>query len=252
MEEKYLQAIKEGEVVYHEEYCLSKKHRLTAYDGGAIRLTEWDWTRETDISKITVYFANGETCSWETKYIDPYNIQFGVAVSFDGRYVFGQTWENGLFCFDSRTGERIWRTKSRRGITSMFVGRETILCHQRERALQLLDIHTGAVLAEKRPAAAWGFTALDHRHIICRVRARQWDIIEAATLETKESVSDIDFKNGNVELCVNKIVLRPGGIIRVGGFINVWDETVTPHRELPNINLEHEVESAYLKKLYRT
>ena len=107
-------------------------------------------------------------------------------------------------------------------------------------------------IGRKRPAAAWGFTALDHRHIICQVTARRWEIIEAATLETKEAISDLDFKGGNICFCVNKIELRPGGIIRVGGFINVWDETVTPHRELPNINLEHEVESAYLKKLYRT
>ena len=42
--------------------------------------------------------------------------QFGIAVTADGKMVFAQTWENGLFCFDAKTGEQIWRTKSRRGI----------------------------------------------------------------------------------------------------------------------------------------
>lgn len=185
---------------------------------------------------------------WKSKWLSSYLVQFGISVSFDGNYVFVQTWENGLLCLDSHTGKVIWRTKSKRGITNIFVNENTILCHQHERTLQLLDIHTGEVLLEKRPATAWGFTALDHKHIICQVTARRWELTDAQTLETKESFSNKDFTGGHTDYCVNKIVRAEDGKIRVSGFQNVWDDTVKPAVRLPNLEFEHYVTSNILSQ----
>lgn len=115
----------------------------------------------------------------------------------------------------------------------------TILCHRHGQALQLLDMHTGAVLAEKRPAAAWGFTAIDHRCIVCQVSARRWEIIDAETLEVKESFSHQEFTGGHTDYCINRIERIDDETIRVCGFQNVWDDTVTPAVLLPNLEFEH-------------
>lgn len=203
---------------------------------------------ETDKQNdITVRYRNGEVYNWKTKYIDAYNSN-KTAVSADGKYVFAQTWENGLFCFDAKTGKRIWRTQSRRGITSVFVNDSTIVCQQHERAMQLIDMHTGEVIKEKRPSTAWGFTALDNRHIICQVTAKRWEIIEAETLDVKESFTHKKFTDGHTEFCVNRISLMENGVVCVKGFQNVWDDSVRPPKMLPNMEFEHLLKSDYLSR----
>lgn len=238
-------------VYYHGDYCLYSGVRriddnniyTSAYDNGAIRsvsfnLVSMEIYYKPNYAAVTVEFEDGSIAKWDTKWISVYNTLPGIAVSKDGRYVFVQTWENGLHCLDARTGEKVWRTKSKRGITSIFVSESTVLCHQRERALQLLDIHTGEVLKEKRPATGWDFAAIDHRHIVCQVTARRWEIIDVATLEAKRSCTHKEFTNGHEDYCVRDILLD-GSELVVRGFKNVWDESVSPAKPLPNLEFEH-------------
>jgi len=239
---------KNGETVFHGEYCLNKFHKATAYfavafDAGAIRLITLDSPYDPEnygpqLTSVTVFFEGGSIAAWKTKWISSYNYAFGIAGSFDGKYVFVQTWDNGLFCLDARSGEKIWRTKSKRGITSIFVNKNTLLIHQHERALQLIDIHTGEVLKEKRPATAWGFTAIDHKHIVCQVSARRWEMIDAETLETKMAFSHQKFTGGHEDYCINYIKLE-GEELVVRGFKTVWDNTTKPAKTPPNLEFEH-------------
>lgn len=249
MEELYQNTVANGRRFFHQEYCLYINGKDMVYDRGPIRCICLYFPlgdrRETEVQ---VVYRNGEVFSWTTKWISSYILQFGVAVSVDGNCVFAQTWENGLFCLNARTGEIIWRTKSKRGITNIFVNEDTVLCHQRERALQLIDIHTGQVLSEKRPATAWGFKTLDHGCIICQVTAKRWEVIDAQTMETKEAFSHKDFTGGYVNYCINRIERTEDGKIKVCGFKNVWDDSVKLPVMLPNLEFEHLVESEFLKQ----
>lgn len=246
MEDMNQRTVPNGECVFHQKYCLYNNYREIVYDHGAICRVYLDLPIGSLGADVQVYYSSGEMYWWKTKWISSYTFQFGVAVSFDGKYVFVQTWENGLLCLDARTGKTIWRTKSKRGVTHIFVNADIVLCHQRGHALQLLDIHTGEVLSEKRPATAWGFTALDHRHIICQVTARRWEIIDAQTLETVEVFSHKVFTGGHEDYCINKIGRTQDGKIKVCGFKNVWDRSVKPAVMLPNLEFEHYVESKVL------
>ncbi len=155
------------------------------YENCAIEKITYSFIKATDkLSDIEIFFSNGERSKWNADRLDSaYIRQFGISVSNDGNRVFFQTWASGLYCVDSRTGETVWRTKSKRGITNIFVNDETLCCMQREKALQLIDIRTGEVLKEKK-ATGWGFTALDHNRIECQTSARARDIIDPETLET--------------------------------------------------------------------
>ena len=238
-----------GRMVFHKEYCLYIDGYDIVYDRGDIKTLSLRFSVGDHCNtEVRITCSCGEVFCWETKWISSYTMQFGVAVSFDGRYVFAQTWENGLFCFDVRTGEILWRTKSRRGITSIFVNEDTILCCQRECALQLLDIHTGDILLEKRPFVAWEFTALDHRYIVCQVTARRWELIDAQTLETAEAFTHKVFTGGHEDYCINKIELVQDGRIKVFGFKNIWDNRVSPAVMLPNLEFEHYVDSEVLRQ----
>ncbi len=238
MMEQYQQTIEKGTLIFHGCYRLYNYHHCIAFDSGAVRLITLDVVSNPDNTAVQVIFHDSSTAEWNCKWITSYNFQFGIAPSADGKYLFVQTWENGLFCLDAHTGEKIWRTKSKRGITNIFVHEDAVLCHQHDRALQRIDIHTGEVLEEKRAAAAWGFTALNHKYIVCRVTARQWEIVDAATLETMCVFSHRAFTGGHEDFCVNGIQYIGQELI-VRGFRNVWDDTVSPAKMLPNEEFEH-------------
>ena len=238
MNELYERAKEHGQVVFHKNYCLFNDHKLTAFDTGSIRLISLEMPCGSDVALVSVLFHDGSCSQWSSKWVTPYIFQFGVAASADGKCLFAQTWENGLVCLDARTGEKVWKSKSRRGITNLFVNDTTVLCHQHEHALLLVDIHTGQVLLEKRPVTAWGFTAISHSHIVCQVTARRWEVIDTETLDTKAVFSHRDFTNGHEDYCVNDIHLD-GDVLIVRGFKNVWDRAFVPPKRLPNLEFEH-------------
>ena len=244
---------------YHKNYSIYKSEQewLNCYSDGEIASLQMihgkldPKTYQWSPSKITVQYRNGETYQWETLYINSYNMgQFGIAVTDDGKMVFAQTWENGLFCFDAKTGARIWRTKSRRGITNIFVGDHTVTAQLHDYAMQLIDIKTGEVLKEKRPCTAWGFTTLDHRHIVCHVTAHKWEIMEAETLAVKETFTHKEFTGNHADFCINHISLCGNGNIRVAGFQNIWDESEKPPKMLPNPEFEYFLKSKYFEELH--
>lgn len=217
------------ETFFHEEYSVTfgDDWNSCLYDRGAIEKIALNFPEIIDKSPysvtVTVTYRSGEQHCWETKYLEvSYIRQFGLAVTADGNCVFIQTWENGLYCLDARTGAKRWRTKSRRGVTNAFVGKDYILCQQHNRALQLLDIQNGEVLSERR-VTSWGFTSLNHRYIACEARVARWEIIEAATLKTVQSYSAREFTQGHEYYCVNLIQYRGNGMLRVSGFLNRQD-----------------------------
>lgn len=240
---------------HHKNYSIytSDDSRINYYSNGEIASLEMisgsiDKKDDTPHNEIIIAYRSGEKYGWKSKYIDGYNIyQFGIAVSSDGSMVFAQTWDKGLFALDAKTGERLWRTKSKRGVTSIFVNDDTLTVQLHDYAIQLIDIKTGEVVKEKRPCTAWGFTALDNRHIICQVTQRKWEIIEAATLETKESFTHKEFTCGHTDFCIGCISLSANKDICVEGFKNAWDHSVVPPKMLSNTKFEHYIKSDYFK-----
>ncbi len=236
--------------VFHSKYCIlaGENSRSYLYDDGAISSIAFEPFHydSNTLGDIDVFYRSGEHHRWNTKHVGSYTDQFGIAVSNDGERIFLQTWENGLFCFDARTGAQIWRTKSKRGVTNTFVLDDTILCQQHDWALQLLNIKTGEVVTEKR-VTSWGFTAIDHRYIVCQVKARKWELIEAASLKTILSYSSKEFTDGHEDYCVNRIERGENGTLRVFGFKNVYDESENPPKILPNLEFSATINCCELK-----
>ena len=241
---------------HHKNYSIYRSNQrwINCYSNGIIESLQMlpgtiDQSTDVCVNEIVVRYKSGEKYTWKSKYIDEYNMgQFGIAVSLDGTKVFAQTWENGLFCLNAQTGERIWRTKSRRGITDIFVNDDSITVQLHGYAMQLINMGTGDVIKEKRPSTAWGFTALDNKYLICRVTIRKWEIIEAETLEVKEAFTHKQFTDNHTDYCIHHISLCENGVICVKGFQNMWDDYEAPPKMLPNIEFEYFLKSGFLAK----
>lgn len=162
---------------------------------------------------VCVAWRDGRRAEWMNDTLDVggvYQRQFGISVSEDGRFLFVQTWERGLHCLDAASGRCVWRSRSRRGVTSLMVNGSTLAVLQREHALLMMDIETGEVLKEKRPARAWSFYPLTPAHFIYQTTARQWEIVRANTLETVQTIPHQLFPNTSGELpwCIRDVWLE--------------------------------------------
>ncbi len=166
------------------------------YHGGCIAAIRVTARNAADpVSRLHLSWRDGQTAEWSVGQpeIAAYAEQFGLSVSQDGRFIFVQTWDSGLYCLDAATGEKIWRSQSRRSVTSLAVNQTTLVAHQREHALLLHELETGAVLKEKRPAKGWDFYQLDKKHLLCQTTARQWEIIRTEDLETVQVIPHKQF-----------------------------------------------------------
>ncbi|MDO5444132.1 MAG: PQQ-binding-like beta-propeller repeat protein [Eubacteriales bacterium] len=190
-----------------------------------------------DETEVTVTYRNGNCYKWTISANccgNSYLQQFGVTVSYDGRFLFCQTWERGLYALDARTGATVWKTRSKRGITSVFANRDTLICCQHNRALQLLDMNTGEVLKEVR-TTAWGFTAIDSKRIVCQVYEKKWCVIDAEALDILRTFSSNEFTDNHADYRVNFIQLINENTLQISGFQNVWDDSTKPPKRLPNL-----------------
>lgn len=234
-------------VIHHKNYSIHfGKPWLYQYSHGEIESIQIRINKDSSENTIVVKYRNGGSYIWNSNCFNSYINQFGIAVSLDGTKVFAQTWDKGLFCFNAKTGERIWRTKSRRGITNIFVNDDTVTAQLHDFAMQLLDMNTGEVIQEKRPCTAWGFTALNNRYIICQTTARKWELIEPNTLTVKETFTHKEFADNHVNFAIRGIALGENGTICIKGFQNAWDNTTVPPTMLPNIEFEHALKSKVL------
>lgn len=164
---------------------------------------------------VSITWHDGHTAEWCSEHLDiggAYQAQFGVSVTEDGCALFVQTWDQGLHCLEAATGRTLWRSKSKRGVTSLLVSGDILVAHQHEQALLLLDVHTGEVLQEKRPARAWSFYPLSPDLLICQTTARQWEIIRARDLETMEVIPHKIFPDtcGDAPWCIRDVWLENG------------------------------------------
>lgn len=232
-------------MIYHKHYTITWNNDepwRCDYSHGTIESIWLDFNAEP--CNVIVQYRSGEQFSWSCKYMTSYIGQFGVSVSPDGEKVFVQTWETGLFCFSARTGVQIWGTKSRRGVTDIFVGDDTLTVQCHDYGMMLLSMDNGEVLRQLRPYGVWGFTAIDHRYLIAN--HRKWDLIEAETLEVKERFSDRTFTGNHLDYVVNHVSLREDGLICVKGGKHIYDNSSKGIKIAETLRYEHFVESEIL------
>lgn len=142
-------------------------------------------------NKVNIYYRDGSFVSWTNRLFDAYITQFGISISTDGNYIFAQTWQNGLYCIESRTGKKIWRSKRKVAVTHIYVNNTTICVNRRGKYLELIDLFTGETIRERKTTIQ-EFFAVDACRFMCRTTAKKWEVIDSNTLETVDTFSADD------------------------------------------------------------
>jgi len=162
-------------------------HYFAAYVDLPIRYLWLDLS----LGKVNIYYTDGSVASWTNSFFDSYITQFGISVSLDGSYIFAQTWENGLYCFSSYSGEKIWRTKSKSAVKDIYVNNNTICINRNDKKLELINITLGEVIGERK-LTIHEFFAVDTHRFMCRTTSKKWEVIDSTTLETTDTFSADD------------------------------------------------------------
>lgn len=164
-------------------------NRVTAtYTEGRIRQVE-AISLENGSCQIEIKTADAQTWQWNSDliYFTAF-LMYGIAVSKDGKYLFAQQYTNGLICLDIQSGARVWKTRSKAEISHILVGERTLCCAKSRNAIQLIDIDTGEVRAERRTPYDNRFDVLSENTIFNHSRAGVWEVISVETLEVLESI----------------------------------------------------------------
>jgi outer membrane protein assembly factor BamB len=120
-------------------------------------------------------------------------MMYGVSVSQDGHYVFAQQDMRGLYCLDAKTGNVVWKTRSKAEISHILVLQQHLCCAKSRDEIQLIDINTGEVIKAHKTPFDNRFEVLNDNYILNHTRGKLWEILSSQTLEVVQSFSDKEF-----------------------------------------------------------
>lgn len=148
---------------------------------------------DANISYVKVSMNDG-IYLWQTNniYLVGY-MMYGVPVSQDGCYVFAQQDMRGLYCLDAKTGNVVWKTRSKAEISHILVLQQHLCCAKSRDEIQLIDINTGEVIKAHKTPFDNRFKVLNDNYILNHTRGKLWEIMSSQTLEVVQSFSDKEF-----------------------------------------------------------
>ena len=105
---------------------------------------------DAQTSEITFIFRDGrKNCINISCYVEidtVYLKQFGLTVTSNGEIFFIQSWERGLFCFDTASGTLLWHN-DRKKAYELVALREVVVCRFMNHGIEVIDINKGNTIS---------------------------------------------------------------------------------------------------------
>ena len=161
---------------------------VTTYSKGKIKRVKVDKIND----KCTlVNIVTDAEYKWETDkvYLVGY-MMYGIPVSQDGRYIFAQQDMRGLLCLEARTGNLVWKTKSRAEYSHVLVGEQFLCCSKGKNEIQLIDIENGNVIQTHKTPFDNRFEVLTDDVILNHTCAKFWEVLSVKTLDVLQTIPD--------------------------------------------------------------
>lgn len=183
-----------------------------------------------------------------------YNSQFGISVTEDGTMFFVQSWESGLYCISTSTGELIWHLKKRKAY-EVFINKDQVVCRFFNSQAYSIDIKTGEILAIFKLSHDSIFVALSDEYILTGPKRGKFFVLNFAvvTLATipEKKLNPYAYEN----FIVQKASISNSGILLAG--VEYSNEMMTIARKnksiqalLSNSHFSRKVEDISLECLF--
>lgn len=100
-----------------------------------------NYTKESVI--IDCSFRNGKIISFEfPKDEMAYIGQYGITVTKDGKYLFLQVWDEGLYCYETETGKQVWKSPIKK-VKKVFSCGNVIIAQREDIGIDILSLSNG-------------------------------------------------------------------------------------------------------------
>lgn len=140
---------------------------------------------------ILFYFFDGDTATVDVSvYVGmskAYNSQFGITLTDDGTRFFVQSWETGLFCFETETGNLLWHNKQKKAYHLATVG-TTLLCHYKGKCISIINVETGLPIRSYPLALGATFKPLCRDYYLVGPKRGYYEILDS-NLERRAKIA---------------------------------------------------------------
>ena len=168
---------------------------VTTYEKGRIQKVDVQ-SKDYEKNIVSVQISLDDTqYSWESEkiYLVGY-MMYGIPVSKDGRFLFAQQDMRGLYCLDAKTGDIVWKTKSRAEVEHVLVRSQHLCCSKSRNEIQLIDIETGEVLKSYKTPFDNRFEVLTDDLILNHTHSKSWELISSQTLEVVQRIPEEELR----------------------------------------------------------
>lgn len=143
-----------------------KDHQLwIEYSAGMVASAMAD----AQTNEITFMFRDGRKfCINVSCYVEidtVYLKQFGLTVTSSGEIFFVQSWEQGLFCFDTTRGTLLWHNERKKAY-ELVVLKEIVVCRFLNQCIEVIDIRKGNTISHYPLGSNAIFIPIDDEHYL--------------------------------------------------------------------------------------
>ena len=164
-----------------------------------------------------VYLRNGEIFRHNIGFEMPFNSQFEIPISSDGKCLFLPSWERGVFAFSTMTGEKIWQFK-KSGIIRVLLSSHCLLALRYGKELIKLDPYTGEVIQILKSGTLEHIFKIDSRCLFLDRFRGKYSIIDVDTWKPIRSYpNNIVNPHNCLTCCIRKVYLQ-GNQLCIEGF----------------------------------
>ena len=130
----------------------------------------------------------------------PYQEQFGIICTPDGKKFYLQDWKAGLFCFDMKTSELLWHYRQKHAYNLVLCG-DQLVCEFMEVGIETLNCHTGEKLKRVPHGEGAHFVSINDEYYFCGPKRNSYYILNSE-LETVGKIPCSMVNPDDLDTCV--------------------------------------------------
>jgi len=154
-------------------------------------------TLASDIEKFVgtciIHFHNKPLKELSNIAFSVYNRQYGMPVSEDGSKLFVGDWDKGLCCYDTTSGERLWKYRPAK-VREIFVYPTYLVAVRAYASIIKLDIETGELISELRSGTLKDIYDLEYPYVLADSFRGKLCVIDVKSMSVVKDYGSI-FKN---------------------------------------------------------
>ena len=119
--------------------------------------------------------------TFDTVFVPAFNSQYSTPLSPDGERLYVGTWRRGLFCYDTRSGEILWRQGPGKVRQVDVVGADVII-EMADRGVYRRNARTGELLGQVKMGSIDAFFRIDSRRVFVGPKRGQYFVLSIPDL----------------------------------------------------------------------